>query len=329
MMKNTMQKVMLICLMAAVSLSAFGCSGKEEQPLPVETISLEQTKQKLTFDFKTGVVDDPVPEQDVKEENAEDSDSDADADASETSAEKKNTPKISVAETVYEEMTEVVGVTDADGQNVTDAAGEAVTDVAVVETRVVEIPATDAEGETVTEAQEDAVETETMDVSEAAKVEIIPPEPGAEQGSSYTPAYDTCKAYWLDMSKSGDYIFNGEFLTFTFQINQDIPDGTYPITISKTDIASWEERRYYPEIINGEIAVNTEKASQAEMSDKEFSLKVNSVEAKRGGVATITIDLANNPGFCGFILDVQYDSNAMTIIEAGAGKDYDQAVNVD
>lgn len=323
MMKNTMQKAILICLTAALSLSAFGCSSKQEEQLPVETISLEQTKQQLTFDFKTGIVNDPAPEQDNAEGNAAEGDvKDSDSDATADSTAAATAAGGISSETVYEDVTQVVNVTDAEGHGVTDAAGEPVTDFTVVETRVLEAPVPAEEN---TEAGAPDATEETV----GAELETTPTAaPQEEPANNYKPAYDTCKAYWLDMSNKGDYVFNGEFLTFSFELKQDIPDGSYPITISKTDIASWEEVRYYPDIINGEIAVNTNLGEQKDMPGDKFALKVNSVEAQQGQTVTVTIDLANNPGFCGFVIDVQYDSNAMTIVKAGGGKDYDQAINI-
>ena len=311
-MKNTMKKAMAICLLAAMAVSAFGCSKGKNQDIPVETISLEQTKQELTFDFKTGVVD----ETDAPNEDAVETTVPVDATEGETTA--------APATAAFEEVTETVKVTDAKGQDVTDASGAAVTEVTVIATRPLETAETQAsetqQGETA--ATGDNAETAAETVTEAVTNAPAPAAP------DYTPAYDTCKAYWLDMSKQGDFTFNGEFLTVTFEIKSDIPNGSYPVKLSKTDIASWEEVRYYPEIINGEVAVGQAKAAQETMSDKDFSLKVNSVEAKQGQTVTMTIDLANNPGFCGFVIDIQYDANAMTIIKAGGGKDYDQAVNL-
>jgi hypothetical protein len=202
-------------------------------------------------------------------------------------------------------------VTDAAGQQVTDAAGQSVTEATVVGTREVDAAA----------AQPDAT-------AAPAPAQTDAPAPAATDApaASYTPAYDTCKAYWLDMTQYGDYMFNGEFLVIQFKVNQDIPDGSYPVKIAKTDIASWEEVRYYPEIIDGEIAVGQAKAAQDPMSDKIFTLKVNSAEAKPGETVTMTIDLANNPGFCGFVIDIQYDANAMILVSAAGGKDYNESV---
>ena len=316
---NYMKRAMIVCLVAAMAVSAFGCGKGKSQDIPVETISLEQTKQELTFDFKTGSVDETdAPGQDAVEETTGDAD---ETKAADTTA----APK-------FEEVTEDVKVTDAAGQNVTDAAGEDVTEVTVVATRPLETEAaTRQDGET-----QDTSEGETQATSEgettAENIQATTTAPvvtdAPTTAASYTPAYDTCKAYWLDMSKMGDFTFDGEFLTVTFQVKQDIPDGSYPVTISKTDIASWEEVKYTPKLINGEVAVNQKTAGQEAMPEKDFTLKVNSVEAKQGQTVTMTIDLANNPGFCGFVIDIKYDSNAMSIVEAKGGKDYNSAVSI-
>lgn len=288
-MKNTMKKAITICLLAAMAVSAFGCGNKGKgQDIPVETISLDQTKQELTFDFNAGGVDNAEEPSEDAVETEEQTEADTTTAAAETTA------------VAFEEVTETVKVTDAEGQDVTDASGEAVTEVTVVATRPLET-------------------SETQEGTTAAPATTAAPE--------YTPKYDTCKAYWLDMSKQGDFTFNGEFLTVTFEVKSDIPNGSYPVRIAKTDIASWEEVRYDPKIINGEVAVGQSKAGQETMSDKDFTLKVNSVEAKQGQTVTMTIDLANNPGFCGFVIDIQYDANAMKILKASGGKDYNSAVD--
>ena len=292
-MKNTMKKVMTVCLLAALTLSAFGCGKKNTtSEMPVETISLEQTKQDLTFDFsqKGSSVDATEAQEDVTE--------------GETTAAQAET----TAAQQYEEVTQAMNVTDADGHGVTDAAGQSVTEWVVVETRPIQ---TDAAQPAATNAPQ----------TPAAATD-------APAQASYTPSYDTCKAYWLDMTQQGDYNFNGEFLTITFEVNKDIPDGNYPVSIAKTDIASWDLVRYDPVCIDGEVAVNSPIADQEAMSSNDFCLKVNSVAAKQGETVTMTIDLGNNPGFCGFVIDVQYDANALTIIEADGGADFDAAVNL-
>ena len=286
-MKSVMKRTIAICLLAVIAATGFGCGKKDpDADVSRETIDINQTKQELTFNYKTGTVSDATEADD------------ANADPVESAAESAEASAAQETQTVIEEVTEYVAVTDDKGQEVTDAQGAKTTEAVVKETREVVVPV-----------------TENADSSKA-------------QNSNYTPAYDTCKAYWLDMSQMGDYTFNGEFLVITFKVNEDTPDGNYPVSISMTDIASWDLVKYEPDKINGEVAINTDVSSQAEMSSSDFTLKINSVAAKQGDVATVTMDLANNPGFCGFVIDIEYDSNAMTIVNAKAGKDFDTAVNV-
>ncbi len=185
-------------------------------------------------------------------------------------------------------VTEFVDVTDADGQPVTEEGGAAQTEV---HTEVVTLPA-----ETPTDAP-------------------------------YTPAYDTCKAYWLDMTKEGDFDFNGEFLVISFEINENAPEGNYPVTISNTDIGSWDVVTRVPECINGEISVGNAKPSeQKKASADKFTLTVENTSGKPGDTVDVIIDMKNNPGFCGFVIDIQYDANALTIVETSGGADFDAAV---
>lgn len=279
-MKNTIKRALVLCLAAAMAAGAFGCGKKDATESVRETISPDDVKTELTFNYKSGNADDAQ-------------ESESGEDAQESSAD-----SVPAETTVIEEVTEIVNVTDAEGQDVTDAEGAAETQQVVVETREVTVPA----------AQDS--------------------KPDTQNETPYAPAYDTCKAYWLDMSQMGDYDFNGEFLVINFKVNDNTPDGSYPVTISMTDIASWDLVKYDPKIIDGEVAVNKDMVSQEDMPASDFTLKINSVAAKQGDTATVTIDLANNPGFCGFVIDIQYDSNALTIVNAKAGQDFDAAVNV-
>jgi len=328
-MKKNLMKILLICLTASLTVTAFGCSKQESQEssaennstaetgaVPQETISLGQTKQPLTFVHD---VDDGVDNTEGNEENQE------------------NTPATTVAGGQNEETstsvsvveaTEVVAVTDDKGQAATDAKGSQQTEIVKVTQQIVVTdaagkPETNAKGETQTQT---VPVTETVVVTEKAEnPATLSPEANPNKTSDYTPSYDTCKAYWLDMSQESDFVFEGEFLIFEFEINKDIPDGSYPVTISKTDIASWDLVSLNPKIINGEVAVNTDLKPQEDFPDKDFALKVNSVSAKQGDTVKVAIELKNNTGFCGFVIDVQYDKAAMTIVDTYGGENFTQS----
>lgn len=290
-MKSYMKKMLLVCLAASLAVSVFGCSKKEEEDMQVETISLEQTKQDLTFSYKQG------PGVDATE-------AEGDAEKQETEGE--------AADAEFEEVTDFVEVTDAEGQAVTNAEGVVETQAVVVETR----PASGTSGGGNASGNNGNTGNNGNSGSTGNSGNAQP----------YKPAYDICKAYWLDMSQADDYTFDGEFLIVTFQVNENTPDGSYPVSIAATDIASWELVSYDPVRIDGEVAVNQTPAAQADANDSDFTLKVNSATAKQGELATVVIDLSNNPGFCGFVVDIQYDSNALTIMDASGGADFNKTV---
>ena len=312
------KKILVFCLAAVMAACSFGCSGaktsSETEEIATETIDVNDTKLDQTFDYRKG------PSIDATEAKDDDSSSAADATtaAADSAADGAATTAAATTAagqpaTVVEEVTQYVNVTDAAGQQVTDAAGQSVTEATVVGTREV-----------------DAAAAQPNTTAAPAPAQTDAPAPAATDApaASYTPAYDTCKAYWLDMTQYGDYMFNGEFLVIKFQVNQDIPDGSYPVTIAATDIASWDLVKFTPVTIDGEVAVNTTAKAQADAPADEFSLKLNSVSCKQGDTVTVVMDLQNNPGFCGFVIDIQYDANAMSIVEASGGKDFNSAIKL-
>ncbi len=295
---NTMKKILAICIVASMSVVAFGCSsGKEETPQ--ETIALEDTKQELQFFYNTG--NGPDSTEAVTEK----------ATTTQTTA-AAGTDAAQTTEIATQVITEYVPVTEADGQQVTEANGEVQTEVVTsVQTEIVTAP-----------ASEDATDEGTAPEAPAT-------EATTEAPAVHTPSYDTCKAYWLDMSQQSDFDFNGEFLVIEFKINENVPDGSYPVTIATTDFGSWELVTRVPECINGEVTVgNAEAAKQSEATTGSFALKVENAKGNPGDTVKVAVDLSNNPGFCGFVVDVQYDAAALTIVDTYGGADFDAAVNV-
>ena len=328
-MKHNFKKILTVCLIASLAVTAFGCSstsenGNSETVAPQETISLDQTKQSLTFVHDVGTSEEVTEAGGDAAEGAENAEGSEASGGTATTAAGNNTEKASTTSVTVVPATEYVKVTDDKGQPVTDANGQEQTEVVTV-TEFVPVteangqPVTDTAGQPVTEA---VPVTETVVVTEPVEnPATFKPNEGGNT-SAYTPSYDLCKAYWLDMSQEGDFLFEGEFLIIEFEVNKDIPDGSYPITIEKADIASWEVKSYHPQIINGEVAVNTDVTAQADFPADDFALKVNSVSAKQGDTVKVAIDLKNNPGFCGFVIDVKYDKSAMTIVDSYGGENF-------
>ena len=325
------KKVMMICLIASMAVSAFGCSqnndsssADSEADMPMETISLEKTKTPLTFVHETDAGNEEATE------GGENAETTAQTATTAPAAETEAASAIAVMP-----VTEVVKVTDAKGQAATDASGQPQTEVVNV-TEYVKVtdaagqPATNAEGQEQTEAVN---VTETAVVTDSVQPATLKPDAPNQDvtennSSSYTPSYDVNKAYWLDMSQSSDFFFEGEFLVYEFKIKEGTPDGVYPLTFEKTDIASWDVKTWTPKIITGEVAVNTSPTAQEDMPDDEFTLKINSVSGKPGDTVKVTVDLKNNPGFCGFVINMKYDNGALELVDSEGGEDFNtSAVN--
>ena len=261
--------------------------------------------------------DDTKAQQDAKEDATENTDDTSNTDTTDSNSPKSSTvanPEKNVA------VTELVEVTDASGQPVTDSAGTVQTQVVNVTEQV---KVTDASGQAVTDSA-GTVQTQVVNVTEAQPATEATQ---ATEAITYTPSYDVCRSYWLDMSQQSDFFFEGEFLVIEFQVNENIPDGNYPITFKKTDIASWDAVKWDPVCIDGEVAVNSDLTAQENLPDSDFGLKINSVAVKQGETATVTVDLANNPGFCGFVLEMEYDKSAMKIVSTSGGADFGNAVH--
>lgn len=170
----------------------------------------------------------------------------------------------------------------------------------------------------------------TVNAMDAAEILVYSAEKGAGGSPVFSKEkYTISKAYWLDMSQESDFFFEGEFLVYEFEIKENTPDGIYPITIEKADISSWDVVTWTPKIINGEIAVNTKPTVQEDFPDDAFALKVNSVSGKPGDTVTVTVDLKNNPGFCGFVIHMKYDKTALTLINSTSGADFKQTIQIE
>ena len=116
-MKNYFKKILTVCLIASLSVAAFGCSSKNnssEAELPRETISLDQTKVPLTFEHETGAGID------VTEGGEKAEDTNTDASSAESAAVGEETKPKAETSVFAVPVTEIVKVTEAGGG---DAAG--------------------------------------------------------------------------------------------------------------------------------------------------------------------------------------------------------------
>ena len=174
------------------------------------------------------------------------------------------------------------------------------------------VPKTDVNGTTVTESG-GAVVTEVYTGTTLATTY-------AEQ--NYTPAYKNYQAFWMDMSQKADFVFDGELLKIEIKIPDTAKDGVYPIQFYFADIANWDAKTVQDVTMNaGYLCINTAAPTADQPNGKGLTINPGIVTAKPGDTVILPINIVNNPGFVGFRLRMRYDSNAMTIVDAGAGSD--------
>ncbi len=139
----------------------------------------------------------------------------------------------------------------------------------------------------------------------------------------YVPKYQSYQAFWLDTSKKADYIFDGEFLVLEAEIPADAVDGVYPIEFYYTDVSNYDAQDV-GEIttVPGYICINSAEPAGTTPTAAGMTLAPQNVSAKPGDTVRIPIMITNNPGIVAFDLRLRYDSNAMQIVDAGAGKDF-------
>jgi hypothetical protein len=130
------------------------------------------------------------------------------------------------------------------------------------------------------------------------------------------------KAFWLDMSRSGDYIFDGNIVRLQFKIKDTAKVGDVAsIVITHTDFSNWgndalgiDPQTIIPDVINGSIAVG-DKPVKIEGTLSNFTLYVNNKAGQPGDTVTVTLNIARNPGFVAFFLKFAYDADILEYIE--------------
>jgi len=174
------------------------------------------------------------------------------------------------------------------------------------------VPKTDINGTTVTE-EGGAPVTEVYTGTTLATTYAEP---------AYEPDYKNHQAFWLDMSQQADFVFDGELLVYKLKIADDAVDGVYPIQYYFTDIANWDANTVKDVTLNvGYVCINAEAPAADQPTGAGLTINPGTVTAKPGDTVELPINIVNNPGFVGFRLRMRYDSKAMTIVDAGAGKD--------
>ena len=173
---------------------------------------------------------------------------------------------------------------------------------------------TDINGTTVTDRDGAAV-TEVYTGTTLATTYIT------EEGQTYTPAYKNYQAFWLDMSKKADFVFDGELLTFDLKIADDAVDGVYPVQFYFADVANWDAQTLSDITMNvGYVCINADAPALDQPTGTGLTINPGIATGAPGETVKLSVNIANNPGFVGFRLRMRYDSNAFTITDLAVGE---------
>lgn len=190
--------------------------------------------------------------------------------------------------------------------------------------------ATEAPASTQAQAAQTNIVTQKVVVTEAGgaavteangqqKTEIVTSV--EEVAPTYVPAPKSEPIYWLDMTKSSDWVFNGDIMTIEFKIKEGTPDGNYPLMLTSPDFVNWDEEQLSVKTVGGYVTVGNATPTQADqVQPGQFTVSTTSAKGNAGDTVKISVNLSDNPGLVGMVVFFEYDSNALEVISSSAGE---------
>lgn len=280
-MKNFKKRLIALVALTCVAFSAFtSCSDSEDSESsnsqssssevsedPITAMPFQwgsESDNDITIDGVDINEDDPVKADHV---DATTSDDDSNSDSEESAT----------GYVAGEPVTEIVTVTEANGEVATEADGQAVTEV-----------------KTITNATSENAISETT--------------------TEYISNTKGMYAMWIDISKNEDFVFDGSVIKVTLKVKDTAPDGVYNISINP-DLSSIEGVTIVPDtIVNGSITVG-DGSAVSDSSMDGFAVYGDNISAKQGDTVEFSINMKENPGLAAFCIWYYYDSNAFEIID--------------
>ncbi len=291
-MKNFKKRLIALIALTCVALSAFaGCSNKENSS---KNESSEEPNLVTPFQWGGGEDDDDIT-MDGVEINKDDPVKADHVDPSKSSDDDESS-KSEEGTTGYvagEPVTEIVPVTEANGEPVTQADGQPVTEV-----------------RTVTNSTPQPDNSSNNNNSNSNN------NVGSNTDSNYVSNTKGKYAMWIDISKNEDFVFNDSFIRVTLKVKDDAPNGIYDISIDP-DLSSIAGVTIVPDtIMNGSIKVGDVAADAVDPSSMNgFAVYGDKISAKQGDTIDFCINMKDNPGLAALCVWYYYDSNAFEIID--------------
>ena len=320
-MKTTLRKISALLLAAAMMMPAFACANKNSNPDSTAEVSSSAEGENESSDTEGGEgvdfqIDDPNDPNSTKPAAESTKKNDAAATTAATQAGNNNKTTTAMPEIVTDsnggQNNRLVFNQPTPEQEAAANAAESIVTTRRGSDGQYYVAQTDINGAVVTEANGEAKTEVYTGTTVAAQYE----EP------SYQPDQKTYQAYWLDISKRQNFVFDGNLLEFELKVADDAKDGVYPIEIYFTDFSNYE----YTSLSNiacrpGYLCINSDEPAAAPITDGQMTLTPDTFSAKPGDTVRMNVRIDNNPGIVAFVVRMHYDANVMTITDAGAGSD--------
>lgn len=297
-MKNFKKRLIALVALTCVALSAFaGCAGKENSSNSSKNESSEEPINAVPFQW--GGEDDDITmdgveineDDPVKADHVEPSKS---SDESSSGNESSKSEEETTGYVAGEPVTEIVPVTEANGEPVTQADGQPVTEVKTI---------------TNSTPQPDNSSGNNNNSNNNSNVK-------SNTDSDYVSNTKGKYAMWIDISKDENFVFNDSFIRVTMKVKDDAPNGIYDISIDP-DLSSIAGVSIIPDtIMNGSIKVGDVAADAVDPSSMNgFAIYGDKLSAKQGDTIEFCINMKDNPGLAALCVWYYYDSNAFEIID--------------
>ena len=300
-MKNFKKRLIALVALTCVALSAFaGCSNKEnsnndssakektsEEPVNAVPFQWGGEDDDITMDGVEINEDDPVKADHVDPSKSSDESSSADDESS------KN-EEGSTGYVAGEPVTEIVPVTEANGEPVTQEDGQPVTEVKTITNS--------------TPQPDNSSNNDNNSNNNSGN--------GSNTDADYVSNTKGKYAMWIDISKDEDFVFNDSFIKVTMKVKDDAPDGIYDISIDP-DLSSIAGVTIVPDtIMNGSIKIGDVAADAVDPSSVNgCAIYGDKLSAKQGDTIEFCINMKDNPGLAALCVWYYYDSNAFEIID--------------
>ena len=310
-MRNVYKKIIAIALVAAIG-STFGACGKKDKSKDKDKSSSSVSKS----------ADESVSDEDESASDDESISADS-VDSEQASAALKQNLTVTLDDQDSQEgaAENNQDATESDGSSGSNSSGNASNGSG--SNQYVEV--TNDKGEVQTDANGNA-ETKAVSGNGNGSADG---NGGSVSDPNYVSKTTIAKTYWLDMTKSENYVFDGEFLVATFKVKDTTPDGSYPINITKADVANWEAETLAPDLINGYVTVGNAQAPSVDSpTDGNFTISVDSITAKTGDTIEVKFNVSNNPGLVAFVFNFSFDSNALEYQGLSVGKDAEDIITL-